>query len=78
MTKQILALISLESVRLGFAVATLLLSRWIMELSSPSKDWRTFQEWLDSMRFVWQWYAGREGFHQMRGLLILRRAYKNG
>lgn len=52
--------------------ASLILSRWLLELSSPSRDWIWLQQ-QPAFWYVWRlrWYRGAEFFHQLRARKLL-------
>lgn len=56
-----------ELITFSFAIASFVLARWIMELSTPQKDiaWVTGQPlWYELKRL--RWYRGMEYIHQLR------------
>ncbi len=62
----------IEAVRVCFALATLILTRWLLGMSTPESD----LAWVDSWG-IWsildrlQWYRGLEYFHQLRAWRLL-------
>jgi hypothetical protein len=60
-------IIILESIKLLYAGAYLVLCRWLLDLSTPQKD----LAWLQRQPFMFhvkrlKWYTGIEYFHQLK------------
>lgn len=49
-----------------------LAARWLLDLSTPEKDWETFCRWMTYFEVDLRWYRGAEVFHQLRGARLLR------
>lgn len=65
MLKQII----IELLRLGIALATMLLTRWMFELAKPEDDIRWMKNTLDDITFELKrlkWYRGMEYIHQIK------------
>jgi hypothetical protein len=60
-----------ELAHLASAVITLLLSRWMLELSSIEKDIAWLRDRLARCGYYLRWYSGVEAWHQWRGRKIL-------
>lgn len=59
--------------QLGVAIATIVLQRWLLDLSSPEKDMR----WVRKQHAYWLWknakfYRGKDLLYQIRAKKILR------
>lgn len=54
-------------ITLGFAFVQVMMTRWLLALSSFREDWA----WLEEHNVLWffrrlKWYRGREYIHQLR------------
>jgi hypothetical protein len=69
--KSILTSCILTSIHIADAVITLLLSRWLLELSTPEKDlkWLKRQKVYQDYKRL-KFYRGMEYIHQMRAKRI--------
>lgn len=47
-----------------------LLARWLLDLSTPEKDWEKLRRWWPGWPEL-RWYRGPEYFHQLRGTRLL-------
>lgn len=54
------------------AVCSYIAARYLLDLSTPEKDWRAVQRWR-LFDIELRWYRGWEYFHQVRGMRILGR-----
>lgn len=54
------------------SIASLILSRWLLELSTPARDFIWLQQ-QPAFWYVWRlrWYRGTEFFHQLRARKML-------
>jgi hypothetical protein len=57
--------------RLIFALASLILSRWFLELSTPLEDLRWACSQLQGLWSYARWYGGYEVMHQLRAMRLL-------
>lgn len=65
MLKQII----IELLRLGIALATMLLTRWMFDLGKPEDDIRWANDRIEDIAFVLRslkWYRGMEYIHQIK------------
>jgi len=55
------------------ALAATLMTRWLLDLSTPRRDWRDLMAtgWFDHL----SWWRGGEAFHQVRAWRLLKRSY---
>lgn len=70
----ILTLIITESIQAAYAIMTVILTRWLMELASPESDlrWLRRQSWYQALLRL-RWYRGNEIVHQLRAIRLLGR-----
>ena len=66
-TLNIVQLFLHNCVMLGFAMVQVILTRWLLALSSFKEDWA----WLEAHNVIWffrrlKWYRGPEYRHQLR------------
>lgn len=63
-----------ELLTLGFALASAIFVRWLLDMSTPGKDWR----WV-KRQFAWvpnpRWYSAGEIFHQVHARLLWKQWY---
>lgn len=71
--KDIVKEILIELLQLTSAFVTLVLSRWLLGLSSPEQDrrWLHRQPWYQTLKRL-KWYRGNEIIHQLRGMYVLQ------
>lgn len=60
-----------EVIRLGFACASLVLTRWLLDLASPSEDIGRVIGWASRLFHFARWYGGYECLHQYRAMRLL-------
>jgi hypothetical protein len=64
--------IIIEALRVCFALATLILTRWLLGMSTPEDDMRWVDSWpLWDFLHRLNWYRGVEYFHQVRAWRLL-------
>lgn len=64
-----LSQIIIELLRLGVALATLILTRWLLDLGKPEDDIRWIEMKLEDITFklkTLKWYRGMEYLHQLK------------
>jgi len=64
-----------ELLTLGFALASAIFVRWMLEMSTPAKDWA----WL-KRKFAWipnpKWYSAKEIAYQVRARFLWNKWYE--
>lgn len=67
-------LLAKNGMEIGVALATFLLARWLLEISTPEKDLLVLQRYYTQVAGMnLSWYRGMEMYHQVRGYFLLRR-----
>lgn len=64
----------LEIISLSFTLASVLLIRWLLALSTPDNDWWWVQTQARHLYFYYdslQWYRGTEYLHQLNASKII-------
>ena len=59
------------------AVITYVVARWLLDLSTPEKDYLIFYRWWP-LEFELRWYRGPEYYHQLRGMRLLWQVLPTG
>ena len=63
-----------EVLTLGFALASAIFVRWMLDMSTPEKDWA----WV-KRQFAWvpnpKWYKAEEIGHQLKARLLWNKWY---
>lgn len=73
MNRWIMRVIVENSFELVVGVLVYLAARWLLDLSTPEKDYVLVYRWWP-LAFELRWYRGPEYWHQLRGLRILAAA----
>lgn len=61
--------IIIELLRLGIALATMVLTRWLFDLGKPEDDIKWVERQLEDITFklkTLKWYRGMEYLHQLK------------
>lgn len=64
-----LSQIVIELLRLGIALASMVLTRWLLDLGKPEDDILWLKDYLEDIFFklkMLKWYRGMEYIHQIK------------